>query len=69
MGVDELPGLDPLEAMPLQELRVRCFQQRPGNSARPEVDPGEGVDGQIGHVSELGWVLEILGPRASGRER
>ena len=36
--VDELPGLDPLEAVMRKELRVRCFQQRPGNSAGPKVD-------------------------------
>ena len=38
IGVNKLTGLDPLEAVPLQEPRVRCFQQRPGNSTRPEVD-------------------------------
>ncbi|HKI90761.1 MAG TPA: hypothetical protein VJ986_00550, partial [Gaiellaceae bacterium] len=38
VGVDELPDLDPLEAVLLEELRVRCFQQRPGDSTGPEVD-------------------------------
>jgi hypothetical protein len=36
--VDELTRLDPLEAMSLEESGVRCFQQRPGNSAGPEID-------------------------------
>ena len=38
VGVDELTGLDLLEAVTLKKLRVRCFQQRSGNSAGPEVD-------------------------------
>jgi hypothetical protein len=38
VGIDQLAGLDPLEAVSLEEGRVRCFRQRPGNSAGPEVD-------------------------------
>jgi hypothetical protein len=34
VGVDVLTGLDSLKRVPLQQLRVRCFQQRPGYSAR-----------------------------------
>jgi hypothetical protein len=38
VGVDELPGFDPIEPVSLQQLCVRCFQQGPGYSAGPEVD-------------------------------
>ena len=38
VGVDQLTGLNPLEAVPFEEPGVRCFQQRPGYSASPEVD-------------------------------
>jgi hypothetical protein len=63
VGVHELAGLNPLETVAFQELGVRCFQQRPGNSASPEVDvaPPLGAD----------WVLDRdvrdLEP-SSGRE-
>jgi hypothetical protein len=35
VGVDKQTGLDSLETVSFQEFRVRCFQQRPGNSAGP----------------------------------
>src|SRR6476659_6334026 len=35
---NEVAALDPLEPVPLQNLRVLCFQQSAGNSAGPEVD-------------------------------
>src|SRR5512145_3318988 len=38
VGVDELTRLYSLEAVPFEKAGVRCFQQRPGNSAGPEVD-------------------------------
>src|SRR5205085_3172095 len=38
VGCDEVAGLDLLEAVALQDLRVLCFQQSAGNSACPEVD-------------------------------
>ena len=38
MGRDKVPGLDPLEAVPFQELCVLCLQQSPCDSAGPEVD-------------------------------
>jgi hypothetical protein len=37
-GRDQIPALDPLEAVAPKDLRVLCFQQRAGNSARPEID-------------------------------
>jgi hypothetical protein len=54
---DELARLDPLEAVTFQELGVCCFQQRPGNSAGPEVDvaPAVGADWVLDrHVGDLG---------------
>jgi hypothetical protein len=38
VGRDEVAGLDPLEPVFLEELRVLCLQQSPGYSAGPEVD-------------------------------
>jgi hypothetical protein len=38
VGRNEVAGLDSLEAMPLQNLCVLCFQQSPGNSAGPEIN-------------------------------
>jgi hypothetical protein len=38
VSVDELASLYQLESVPFQKAGVRCFQQRPGNSAGPEVD-------------------------------
>src|SRR5262249_16597295 len=38
VGVDELAGLDSLEAVSREEPGVRCFQQRSSNSPCPEVD-------------------------------
>src|SRR5688572_9450788 len=38
IGVDELTRLDPFETVSLKQPGVRCFQQRPGNSAGPEID-------------------------------
>ena len=38
VGVDQIAGLYPLEAVLLEEAGVLCFQQSAGNSAGPEVD-------------------------------
>ena len=38
VGVDELTGLDLFEPVTPEEVCVRCFQQRSGNSASPEID-------------------------------
>ncbi len=38
VGVHQIAGLDPLEAVLFQEAGVLCFQQSTGNSAGPEVD-------------------------------
>jgi hypothetical protein len=53
---NEVATLDPLEPMPLQNLRVLCFQQSAGNSAGPEVDvsPALFIDRILdGHVGDL----------------
>ena len=38
VGRDEVAALDPLEAVPLEDLCVLCFQQSSGDSAGPEVN-------------------------------
>ena len=56
IGVDQLSGLDSLEAVPFEERGVRCFQQRSGDSASPEVDvaPALGADRVLDrHVGDL----------------
>ena len=63
VGIDELAGLDSLEAVMLQEPRVRCFQQRPGNSAGPEID----VSSAFGADRVLDRHIRDLHP-AAGRE-
>src|SRR5687767_15218860 len=38
VGLHEIAGLDPLEAVTLEKPCVLCLQQSSGNSAGPEVD-------------------------------
>jgi hypothetical protein len=53
---NKVAALDPLEPMPLQNLRVLCFQQSAGNSAGPEINvsPTLFADRILdGHVGDL----------------
>jgi hypothetical protein len=56
VGRNEVAGLDPFEPVPLQNLRVLCFQQSAGKSAGPEIDvsPTLFADRLLdGHVGDL----------------
>ena len=60
VGLDQVTGLDPLEAVALKQPCVLCLQQSAGNSAGPEVDVAppflgdRGLDGHVGDLDEPG---------------
>jgi hypothetical protein len=56
IGVDQVAGLDALEAVMREPVGVLCFQQSTGNSTGPEVDIASAflTDGTLdGDVCEL----------------
>ena len=61
---NEVAALDPLEPMPLQNLRVLCFQQSAGNSAGPEIDVSPTffadrfLDGHVGDLHPSSWAKD-----------
>jgi len=60
VGLDQVTGLDPLEAVALKQPCVLCLQQSAGNSAGPEVDVApaffgdRGLDGHVGDLDAPG---------------
>jgi hypothetical protein len=61
---NEVSALDPLEPVSLQNLRVLCFQQSPGNSAGPEIDVAATffadrfLDGHVGDLHPSSWAKD-----------
>jgi hypothetical protein len=61
---NEVAGLDPFEPVPLQNLRVLCFQQSARNSAGPEIDVSPTffadriLNGHVGDLQPSSWTKD-----------
>jgi hypothetical protein len=72
VGSNEVAGLDPFEPVPLQNLRVLCFQQSAGNSAGPEINISPTLfadrllDGHVGDLHPSSWAKDAEDLRKHG---